>query len=193
MSLLNRAPETSGSEYNNQEYLQAETSAPTSDVTFARPHPRDAAAVHALIEVCKPLDLNSTYAYLLLCHHYRDTCVVARDADGLIGFISGYLLPGDPQTLFVWQVAVHPRARGRRLGGHMLAQLITRSSAPATRYLETTVSPSNEASRRMFQRFAEEIGAPIGQRMLFDRDAFGTEDHEEEILLQIGPFNAAGL
>jgi L-2,4-diaminobutyric acid acetyltransferase len=75
----------------------------------------------------------------------------------------------------------------------MLQHLLARDEASSTRYLETTVSPSNTASRRMFQRFADLIDAPVNEQMLFDRDAFGNEDHEEEVLLKIGPFETGKL
>jgi L-2,4-diaminobutyric acid acetyltransferase len=153
----------------------------------------DAAQVHKLVSVCKPLDLNSTYAYLLLCHHFSDTCVVARAGKDIVGFISGYSLPAGPGTFFVWQVAVHPETRGARLGVQMLQHLLQRESTAAVSFMETTVSPSNEASRRMFQRFADSAGAPINEQMLFDRSAFGEEEHEAEVLLKIGPFARASL
>ena len=148
----------------------------------------DAAQVHKLISACKPLDLNSTYAYLLLCHHFSDTCVVGRAGKDIVGFVSGYRLPARPGTFFVWQVAVHPEMRGARLGIQMLQHLMARESVAAVRSIETTVSPSNAASRRMFQRFAASVGAPLEEQMLFDRSAFGGEEHEEEVLLKIGPF-----
>lgn len=160
---------------------------------FQAPVAADAAQVHKLVSDCRPLDLNSTYAYLLLCHHFSDTCVVARTNKDIVGFISGYLLPADPDIFFIWQVAVHPQMRGARLGVQMLQHLLARESVAAARFMETTVSPSNEASRRMFQRFASSIGAPINERMLFDRSAFGDEEHEEEVLLKIGPFARAPL
>lgn len=166
----------------------------TGPVELSAPSANDAAAVHELIARCKPLDLNSTYAYLLLCYHFSDTCVIARVDKKVVGFISGYVLPNDLQTFFVWQVAVHPDARGAQLGVRMLVHLLRRKRVSGTvRFMETTVSPSNTASRRMFQRVANEISAPIEQQMLFDRSAFGNEEHEEEVLLKIGPFVAARL
>ena len=160
-------------------------------IYFTVPTAADAAEVHNLVSVCKPLDLNSTYAYLLLCHHYAHTCVIARMGEGAVGFVSAYTLPRDPQTFFVWQVAVHPGARGARLGSRMLQHLLKRESLTETRFLETTVSPTNGASRRMFQRLADSLAAPINEQTLFDRAAFGDEDHEEEVLLTIGPFDTA--
>ena len=59
---------------------------------------------------------STLYAYLLLAEHFSDTCVLAESAGGRIdGFISAYVLPDRPDVLFVWQVAVHARARGHRL------------------------------------------------------------------------------
>ena len=153
----------------------------------------DAPQVHKLVSVCKPLDLNSTYAYLLLCHHFSGSCVVARFGQEVVGFISGYKLPTDPQTFFVWQVAVHPDTRGVGLGTHMLQHLLQRESLAATRFVQTTVSPSNQASRRMFQRLATSVSAPINEEPLFERSAFGDEEHEEEMLLKIGPFARAAI
>ncbi|UCD69028.1 MAG: diaminobutyrate acetyltransferase [Betaproteobacteria bacterium] len=165
----------------------------TAGIVITNPVPADAAQIHELISRCRPLDVNSTYAYLLLCHHHADTCVVARSGNHLVGFISGYVLPRDPDTLFVWQVAVHPEARGARLGARMLEHLMKRESAKTVHFMETTVSPSNAASRRMFQRFACLLRAAVEQEMLFDRDAFGQQDHEEEVLLKIGPFDTGTL
>ena len=45
-------------------------------VTLAVPAVGDAKAIHALVGSCPPLDLNSTYAYLLLCAHFAETCVI---------------------------------------------------------------------------------------------------------------------
>lgn len=160
-------------------------------ISLIKPSAADAAGVHELVSICKPLDLNSTYAYLLLCHHFAETCVIAKIKDGIVGFISGYTLPEDPTTFFVWQVAVHPGARGAHLGVRMLHHLLKRKSNAQAQFVETTVSPSNEASRRMFRHFAESISAPIDEQMLFDRAAFGNEDHEEEVLMKIGPINPA--
>jgi L-2,4-diaminobutyric acid acetyltransferase len=179
--------------FRNAEHNKvANQPAPNSKLIYLTvPTVADAADVHKLVSVCKPLDLNSTYAYLLLCHHFSDTCVIARMGEDTVGFISGYRLPRNAKTFFIWQVAVHPEARGARLGARMLQHLLKRESNAATRFLETTVSPSNEASRRMFQRLADSIAAPIEEQMLFDRAAFGHEDHEEEVLLKIGPFDTA--
>ncbi|KOF54548.1 L-2,4-diaminobutyric acid acetyltransferase [Achromobacter sp. DMS1] len=157
--------------------------------TMRPPGRKDGAAIHQLISECPPLDLNSLYAYLLLAEHFRDTCVVAESMGGRIdGFISAYVPPGRPDVLFVWQVAVHARARGQRLARAMLRALLQRESLRHVRHLETTVGPDNMASRRSFTGLAAELGAHVSEQPFFDRQMFGGADHDDEMLLKIGPF-----
>ena len=159
------------------------------DAADAPAQPQDGAALHRLISECPPLDLNSLYAYLLLAEHFSDTCVLAESAGGRIdGFISAYVLPDRPDVLFVWQVAVHARARGHRLGRAMLRELLRRKGLEHVRHLETTVGPDNQASRRSFAGLAAELGAHVSEQPFFDRQLFGGADHDDEMLLRIGPF-----
>jgi len=155
---------------------------------FRKPELSDGAAIQQLIQDAPPLDVNSTYAYLLLCLHFRDTCVVAERNGQLAGFISAYVPPRHPDVLFVWQVAVHPSARGQRLGAAILTELLARDAAALVRYVETTVSPDNAASRRMFARLATDLNAPLDEQALFPPTLFGGADHDDERLLRIGPF-----
>lgn len=159
------------------------------EIRFDSPDIRDAANIRRLIERCKPLDVNSTYAYLLLCHHFADTSVVARRDSKIIGFVSAYIPPRSPTTVFVWQVAVHPDARGSGLGRRLLEHLLKREALERTEILETTISPTNRASRAMFIGLAKAIGVGYGEHMLFDEELFGCEAHEPEVLLKLGPMN----
>lgn len=151
----------------------------------------DGAAIHALVAACPPLDLNSLYAYLLLCEHFRDTCIVAEGPEGIDAFVSAYIPPGTPGTLFIWQVAVHERARGRGLARQLLLNLLDRPAVAAVRHLETTVAPDNAASRRTFARLARELHAPLTEQSQFDANLFGDAEHDEERLLRIGPLTHA--
>jgi L-2,4-diaminobutyric acid acetyltransferase len=150
----------------------------------------DGAALHNLIAACPPLDLNSRYAYLLLCLHHAATSVVA-DLDGaVVGVITAYIPPTQPDTLFVWQVAVAPQQRGQGLGKRMLNTLLHDTMAQhQLRWIETTISPSNEASHSLFTSFALQHAAGCSIATLFAAEDFGESGHEEERLYQIGPFD----
>jgi L-2,4-diaminobutyric acid acetyltransferase len=159
---------------------------------FRLPRVEDGAAIHRLIADCPPLDVNTVYAYLLLCEHFPHTCVVAESASGSIdGFVSAYVPPvppGQRDRLFIWQVAVHERARGQRLARRMLHELLRRPESAGIRHLETTVGPDNHASRRTFTSLAADLGAHVAEQPFFGRQLFGQADHDDEMLLKIGPF-----
>jgi L-2,4-diaminobutyric acid acetyltransferase len=155
---------------------------------ISKPEVSQGADIHRLIERCKPLDLNSRYAYLLLCEHFADTCVLAGTDEAVVGFVSAYKPPTSDDTIFVWQVAVDASARGQGLAGAMLRELLGRPRVRECRYLETTVSPSNTASRALFHGLARSLQAPIDESVLFTESDFGEEAHECEMLIRIGPF-----
>jgi L-2,4-diaminobutyric acid acetyltransferase len=159
-----------------------------SSIELRLPKLEDGKAVHELIQRCPPLDVNSSYNYFLLCSHFRDTCVVAEANERLVGFLSAYIIPGRPETLFAWQVAVDETARGQGLAGRMLSHVLERPFCADVSTLETTISPSNLASRSVFQRYAENHQAPSSEETFLEVSHFGGEAHEEERLIRIGPW-----
>lgn len=160
-------------------------------VSMGAPEVRHGAAIHRLVEACPPLDLNSTYAYLLLCEHFAETCVRAERDGHTVGFISAYRPPRRAGVIFVWQVAVAEEMRGQGLARAMLEELLSRPALRDCRYLETTVSPSNEPSRRVFLALARARGAAVAERTLFAESDFDGAAHESEVLIRIGPFAGA--
>lgn len=114
--------------------------------------------------------------------------VAERDGQ-LVGSVTGYIRPDAPDTLFVWQVAVHPLARGEALGARMLDALF--QGHPQVRFLETTVTADNAASWRMFERFAEQRSAALERAMQFEQDKHFAGLHASEYLARIGPFQSA--
>ncbi len=158
--------------------------------TLRRPTAADGARVHDLVAACPPLDRNSLYCNLLQCTHFADSSIVAEQAGRLVGWISGYRLPADPATLFVWQVAVDAAARGTGLGRRMLLALLARPELAGVRWLETTVTPENSASRALFRSLARHTGAPLAETAGFERDAHFGGRHASEPLLVIGPIDS---
>lgn len=167
-------------------------SSASAQLILRKPTRSDGADLHDLIARCPPLDLNSGYAYLLLCEHHADTCVVAELGGRLVGAVTAYYPPTRRDTLFVWQVAVAPEMQGKRLASRMLDRLIERCAVEHDlRIVEATISPSNIASRKLFTSLATRHGLDITGSLLFSADDFGRGDHEEEWLYQIGPWTHA--
>ncbi|MFD9075920.1 diaminobutyrate acetyltransferase [Streptomyces lasiicapitis] len=154
----------------------------------------DGAAIWRIARDSKVLDLNSSYSYLLWCRDFAATSVVARDGASPggepAGFITGYIRPDKPRTLVVWQVAVDHAHRGRGLAGALLDGLAAKVAAhPGFDALETTISPDNTASERLFTSFAKRHGARVERTVLFDAALFPDDDggHEPEVLFDIAP------
>lgn len=152
------------------------------------PDATDGRRVHALVEACPPLDVNSRYCYLLLCTHFSGTCTVAEVGGRLVGFQSGYRKPEDPGVLFIWQICVAPEARGNGIAKQMLRSLIQRAPAGSIRALHQSVGSENAASRALFESLAREFRAPMREELLFGPAHFGTSGHANEYLIEIGPF-----
>ena len=162
-----------------------------ASLTLRQPVKEDGTKVYDLIRRAGTLDLNSAYCYLLLCDMFSQTCVVAEEDDRIVGFISGFYRQEQPSTLFVWQAAVDSSMRGRGLASSMLEELLRREHPEPLNYVEATVSPSNTASRRLFQSFADAYQVPVRE---LDESGYApamfpdAQSHEAEPLLRIGPF-----
>lgn len=148
----------------------------------------DGAALHRLVRRCRPLDENSRYCNLLQVTHFGDTAIVAEQDGQLIGFVSGYRIPGRENVLFVWQVGVSPEGRGRGLAPRMINALLDR--VDEVTHLETTVTPDNDASKAVFEKVARQHEAPLVRSVLFESAAHFEGRHDDEVLFRIGPFAA---
>jgi L-2,4-diaminobutyric acid acetyltransferase len=159
------------------------------DLVLRPPTIDDAAAVWRLARDSGSLDLNSPYAYLLVCSDFATTSVVAEDTDGLVGFVACYRPPTDRACAFVWQVAVADRARGAGLGRRLLTAMLAQPGNADVRCLTATVTPDNEPSLRLFRGFADALGVRCAERERFPVDVFPQEvgAHEPELELRIGP------
>lgn len=140
----------------------------------------------SLAERTPTLDLNSPYAYLMACLHFHETSIVAEEDGRLIGFVTAYRPPVSPDAVFVWQVVVDADQQGRGIAGRMLDEVLARKACEDVRYLEATVTPSNEGSQRLFRGLAERRGVECHEQPCFAASMFPGE-HEDEILLRIGP------
>ncbi|MFV8819048.1 diaminobutyrate acetyltransferase [Haliea sp. E17] len=161
---------------------------PKSALLLRKPQAQDGAALHALIEACPPLDLNSVYCYLLQCSHFAATSVVAERAGELVGAITGYRPPAQGDTLFIWQVAVSDKARGEGLARRMLNHIVDGEACAGVAFMETTVTDDNRASWALFESFARQREAPLQRSLKFDRETHFLGAHDSEYLARIGPF-----
>lgn len=152
------------------------------------PTAEDGMSVYELVQACPPLDTNSAYCNLLQCSHFADTSVAAVLEGQLVGFISGYILPGKPDTLFIWQVAVSDKARGQGLASKMIQHILQRANCQQVQFIETTITESNAASWALFEGAAKKLDAQLTRSVMFDQQQHFKGQHDSEWLVRIGPF-----
>ncbi len=160
----------------------------SNGIVFRNPETRDGKRLWEIAKATRTLDLNSVYHYLILCRHFSKTCVVAENQGRMVGFVTAYIPPNNKDTVFVWQVAVDGKERGRGIGVRMLARVFENAAMQQVRNLAATITPSNRASVRLFTAAARGLNAPYTfEKEFFSAADFGQIPHEPERLFHIGP------
>ncbi|WP_225827634.1 diaminobutyrate acetyltransferase [Streptomyces naphthomycinicus] len=156
---------------------------------FRTPTPDDGLKVWELVENTPGLDSNSPYAYVLWFRDFADCSLVATVDDEIVGFLTGYRRPEEPETYFVWQTAVSPRHGIPFLGVKLFEAAAERQRARGARFVEASVSAENRSILMVLRQYARRRAADITEQLLFPGDLLG-EGHHDEILQRIGPLAA---
>lgn len=142
-----------------------------------------------IVEESKVLDVNSSYSYLMWSKYFNETSLVAEVDNEIIGFVSGFLQPNSPDTLFVWQVAVDSKHRGKKLATTLIETLFKKQKNNNVTYLEATVTPTNIPSSKLFKGIAKKFKVDCQISECFSKDQFPDSTHEEELTYRIGPLS----
>jgi len=138
-----------------------------------------------LIQKSGPLDENSMYCNIVQCDHFADTCVIAELDGEIVGWISAFIPPDAPDTLFVWQVAVGESARGCGVAKKMLNELFERPVCADITQLKTTITADNDASWALFNSFADNMDAELDHEPHYEEDAHFGGKHATEYMVTI--------
>jgi|SRR5690554_147961 len=157
-------------------------------VVLRHPTAADGYAVNQLVAANPPLDPNSIYCNLLQCSHFADTAIAAFKNKQLVGFVSGYVLPNEPNVLFVWQLVVDPAARGLGLAKKLVRAQLASDACKNVTHLHTTITPDNEASWGVFKSLARDLNADLNSDVYFSKQSHFGGVHDDEHRLIIGPF-----
>lgn len=143
----------------------------------------------ALVRDSGALDLNSPYAYLLICTDHAATSLVATRDDELVGFVAAYRPPPEPAAVFVWQIGVVPHVRGQGLARRLVLGALAQEANRDARELTATVTPDNAASLALFRGLARDLGVGVVERERFGSALFPgpAAQHPPEHELRIGP------
>jgi L-2,4-diaminobutyric acid acetyltransferase len=162
-------------------------------LTLRSPRREDGARVWQLVRDTAALDDNSMYCNLLQCSHFASTCALAEMDGEVVGWVSAYIPPEHPETLFVWQVCVADKARGRGLAKRLIAAVLSRQVCENVTRLQSTITSGNGPSWALFGSLAEMLGSTLVRQPHFKRDDHFAGRHDTEFLVTIGPFARQAL
>jgi L-2,4-diaminobutyric acid acetyltransferase len=123
-----------------------------------------------------------------MSRYFSQTCLVATNAHEVVGATIAFIPPAEPNSLFIWQIAVHPSWQGRSIATSMLDALCAQHALRGVDTLQATVTPDNVASDRLFRAFARRRNAACRVTPCFSTELFPVANHAPEYLYQIGPF-----
>ncbi|MBU1168004.1 MAG: diaminobutyrate acetyltransferase [Proteobacteria bacterium] len=157
-------------------------------ISYRHPVTSDGKYFFDLAIQSETLDVNSCYHYLIQCRHFSKTSMVAEYEGEIVGFVTGHIPPDEPLTLFVWQVTVAKKFRGRGLALGMLNALVTSLKDKRITEIKTTITKENRASIQLFKALSAIIRVPHHfNDVYFSEEQFGKSGHDAEILFRIGP------
>jgi [ribosomal protein S18]-alanine N-acetyltransferase len=90
---------------------------------------------------------------------------IVAESDGRIVAYAGLLIVAE--DAHVTTVAVDPEARKRRVGTHLMVNLVDRALLAGARHLTLEVRVSNDPARQLYERFGF---SPVGLRKNYYRD-----------------------
>ncbi|WP_081691470.1 diaminobutyrate acetyltransferase [Cucumibacter marinus] len=152
------------------------------------PEDQDGTAIWDLIQRSGTLDENSIYCNLLQCTHFAETCAVAELDGETVGWVSGYIPPSEPDVLFIWQVCVDEKARGRGLAKKLIHSVLRRKACQKVKRLHSTITEDNEASWALFSSIADGLDTELSRTPHFEDEDHFDGRKPTEFLADIGPF-----
>ncbi|MEV7652290.1 GNAT family N-acetyltransferase [Kocuria marina] len=145
--------------------------------------------MHVLACRTPALDANSWYYYALFCEHFPGTSLVAYVDDEFAAFVTGYMVPERPETLFLWQTASTLNHGVPNLGLSLLKKLVEKVQETQTcKYVEGTIDPANRAIAMQFRLLARLLQADSTTSVMFSAEAHPELEHDE-LKIRIGPIN----
>ncbi|QKS71255.1 diaminobutyrate acetyltransferase [Paenalkalicoccus suaedae] len=168
--------------------MSKESTAVLDTFTLSQPTKEDGQGMWALAKKTS-LDLNSVYKYIMMAEYFSETCVVAKEKDEVVGFITGFIQPEHPDVIFVWQVGVDSSQRGKGVAYKMLKELISREACKEVNFLEATITKDNTASQALFKKLAKQMNTTYRVTETFPEEVFPGDEHDAEYTYRIGPFS----
>jgi L-2,4-diaminobutyric acid acetyltransferase len=149
------------------------------------PETKDKGRVTAPVGTALPRDTRGISGTVVGQDAFHETSVLAEMNGELLGRITGYLLPYDPETLFIWHIEVSDAAPGTALSMRMLRHLLQQKSCAGVTRVQTVISSDDEAPWLQFRQFAGKQNTSMDIQPYYTQALEPHKRHENDNLVTI--------
>jgi L-2,4-diaminobutyric acid acetyltransferase len=108
--------------------------------------------VYDFVSNCKPLENYSEHFYKIMLRYFGNSCFIAEFNSKIVGFIMGFNSQVEKDKLFIWQIGVFSKYRGKEVGNKLLDKIEKTAIEFGCKIIELTVDPENGPSIRFFEK-----------------------------------------
>lgn len=159
--------------------------------TLRAPEGRDEADIAALATGEPSQVLRRVHGSLVANGFAHETSVVAELDGRLVGWALAYVLPFDPETLFIWKVEVSEDAADTGIAALMLGHLMRQDACAKVTRVQSSIPSDDEDAWSLFRRFASWQRSQMRIEPFVTQALFPKDRHRNENLVTIEL--AAGL
>lgn len=153
--------------------------------TLRAPDRDDEKDIVALVESSSSEAMRKVHGNLIANRFSPETSVVAELDGKLVGWALAYVLPFDPETLFIWKVEVSECAEDTGLSSLMLGHLMRQDACQDVTRVQTSLPSDDEDSWFLFRRFANWQRSRMKIQPFFTQALFPQKRHKNENLVTI--------
>ena len=153
--------------------------------TLRAPEGRDDADIAALASGGPSQVMSRVHGSLAANRFAPETSVVAELNGELVGWALAYVLPFDPETLFIWKVEVGEDVSDTGIAALMLGHLMRQDACSKVTRVQTSIPSDDEDAWSLFRRFASWQHSQMQIEPFVTQALFPKDRHRNENLVTI--------
>jgi L-2,4-diaminobutyric acid acetyltransferase len=112
---------------------------------------KDFLDVYKFVSDCKPLENYSEHFYKIILRYFRNTCLLAKINEEIVGFVYCFKSQVDKNKLFLWQIGVSSKYRNKKIAKKLIDRIEIIAKDIGCKIIELTVDPENIPSQNFFK------------------------------------------
>lgn len=118
----------------------------------------DLCSIRCIVDAIRDLDKHTTYTYWVARKMFPELFLVADIKEQVVGFTFGVQ---KNDCVFLWQVGVLENFRHHGIASRLIHEFINQAKQRGAVEMLVTISPSNRASKRVFESVAKDSNSEL--------------------------------